>query len=182
MLTEIVKGREEEIAARWIERVGETYPQETGRFLTGEPDPFANPVGRMLRDAARPLVEALTADRSDIELCAGLVDLMRLRSVQDMTAAQAVGIVPLLRDAVMDVVGDRVERAGPPAAEELSRRIERLMLVSFDAFVLSRERLYEIRIAERERHAASLLRRAGKAAGGSRAGGVGSGLESSPVR
>jgi len=158
MLARILQGKEDAIAKRWVELASATYPRETTVFLKGERDPFANPVGKMLRDASRPLVRALSEDRYELESLEGLVELMRLRSVQDMTAAQAVGIVPLLRSAVIDVVGDRFDTAG--AVEELGKRIERLMLVSFDAFVISRERMYEIRMAERERHSASLLRRA----------------------
>jgi len=160
MLSGILKGSEDAIAERWIELVFETYPHETSGFLRRERDPFSNPVGRMLREAARPLVGALIEDRAEMELLEDLAELMRLRSVQDISAAQAVAIVPLLRSAVMDVAGSRIEAVGSPAMEELGTRIERLMLVSFDAFVMSRERLYEIRMAERERHTASLLRRA----------------------
>jgi len=162
MLAGILKGKEEAIAGRWIELVCRTYPQETTQFLEVERDPFSNPVGRMLREAAGPLVRALLDDGPDGDFPDGLAELMRLRSVQDMTAAQAVGIVTMLRKAVMDVAGDSIQSGGTPAMEELGRRIEELMLVAFDAFVLSRERLYEIRIAERERHTASLLRRAEK--------------------
>jgi len=167
MLAEILEGKEDAIAKRWVELASATYPRETTLFLKGERDPFANPVGKMLRDASRPLVLALSEDRADLEFLEGLVELIRLRSVQDMTAAQAVGIVPLLRSAVTEVVGDRIDAAGDGAVEELGKRIERLMLVSFDAFVISRERLYEIRMAERERHSASFLRRAERVIAGS---------------
>jgi hypothetical protein len=60
----------------------------------------------------------------------------------------------------MDVAGDRVRAADVSVIEDLGGRVERLMMLCFDVFVMSRERLYEIRIAERERHTASLLRRA----------------------
>jgi len=167
MLARILQGKEDAIAKRWVELASATYPRETTVFLKGERDPFANPVGQMLRDASLPLVQALSEDWADSEPLEGLAELIRLRSVQDMTAAEAVGIVPLLRGAVTEVVGDRLDAAGAGAVEELGKRIERLMLVSFDAFVISRERLYEIRMAERERHSASLLRRAERIIAGS---------------
>ena len=173
MLAKILQGKEDAIAKRWVELASATYPRETTVFLKGERDPFANPVGKMLRDASRPLVQALSEDRADLELLESLVELIRLRSVQDMTAAQAVGIVPLLRTAVTEVVGERLDAVG--AVEELGKRIERLMLASFDAFVISRERLYEIRMAERERHTASLLRRAERVLAGSETPEIGGG-------
>ena len=160
MLRGILEGKETTIAERWIELVCATYPRETAVFLEGDRDAFSNPVGRMLREMAQPLVRALVEDRADPETIENLAELMRLRSVQDMGPAEAVGVAPLLRRAVMDVAGDRVKAAGTAAVEELGIRVERMMMLSFDAFVMSRERLYEIRIAERERHTASLLRRA----------------------
>lgn len=175
MLAEILQGREEAVAERWIKLVFERYPRETAQFLEVERDPFSNPVRRMLQDAAGPLVQALVGESAGSALAEGLAELMRLRGVQDMSAAEAVAIVPLLRDAVMEVAGAEVHAGGAGAVEELGRGIERLMLVSFDAFVLSRERLYEARLAERERHNASLLRRAQKVLAGSELRRVGDG-------
>jgi len=181
VLREILHGKEEAIARRWITLVAERYPRETTAFLEGERDPFANPVGRMLRDAAGPLVRALVDDPREGELPEGLAELLRLRSVQDISAAEAVGIVPLLRTAVMEVAGAGIEAGGPGVLEELGRRIERLMLASFEAFVMARERLYEVRMAERERHSASLLRRAEKVLAGMEAREAVSGRDEHPA-
>ena len=160
MLDRVLEGRQEEIAERWVELVFASYPQETSRFLEREKDPFANPVGRLVREAAGPLVAALGADRPGPEAMRHLDALMRLRSVQDVTAGDAVGVVGLLRRAVLDVLGDEGGELGAAGMLELSERVERLLLAAFEVFTACREQLYEVRARELARRQASLLRRA----------------------
>lgn len=160
MLNRVLEGRQDEIAGRWVELVFASYPQETSRFLEREKDPFANPVGRLVREAAGPLVAALGSDRPGPEAMRHLDALMRLRSVQDVTAGDAVGVVGLLRRAVFDVLGDEAEELGAADVLELSERVERLLLLAFEVFTACREQLYEVRARELARRQASLLRRA----------------------
>ncbi len=160
MLDRVLEGRQEEIAERWVELVFASYPQETSRFLEREKDPFANPVGRLVREAAGPLVAALGADRPGPEAMRHLDALMRLRSVQDVTAGDAVGVVGLLRRAVLDVLGDEGGELGAAGMLELSERVERMLLAAFEVFTACREQLHEVRARELARRQASLLRRA----------------------
>ena len=157
MLERVLEEYGETIAARWVELVFGTYPEESRRFLSAEGDAFANPVGRTVRDASGALVGALAAGRVDERARAAIGELMRIRSVQDLTVAEAVGAVPLLRRAVLDVVRDGLD---PAAERELAARVEGLTLAACEAFVFSRERLWEARMAERDRHRASLIARA----------------------
>jgi len=162
MLEDLLHENREAIALKWVELVIRAYPGETGAFLSRESDPFANPVGAMIRNAAPFLVAALAEGEVGGGASQGLRELMRIRSVQDLTPSEAVAIVPLLRRAVLEVVGGEIEAAGPAAMAELAERCENLLLVAFEAFTESRERLYEARLHERDRHRASLLARAGR--------------------
>lgn len=157
MLAGILTGREDAIAERWTELVFGTYPRETTRLLGGEHDPFANPVGQMCRDAAKPLIRALSEDRINQECLDSLGTLMRLRSVQDLTASQAVSIIPLLRTAVLEEGGKSLDYG---ALFDLVGRVERLTMIAFDVFVGCREKIFEVRALEAGRLQASLLRRA----------------------
>ncbi len=156
MLETLVRQESEAIAGRWVELVLATEPAETREFLRREGDPFANPVGHTVREAAVPLVEAVAADDPERAM-EPLRDLMRIRSLRDLTASEAVAVVVLLRRAFTEAVPEPLD---PAAEAELGQRIERLLLAAFDAFTECRERLHEARNAERERHRASLLARA----------------------
>ncbi len=178
MLVGILTAKEDAIAERWIELVFGTYPQETTRLLAGERDPFSNPVGQMLREAARPLVRALSEDRADRECLNVLANLMRVRSVQDLTASRAVGIIPLLRTATLEESGEELNRE---SLMDLMGRVERLTMAAFEVFVSCREQLYEVRAHEAARLQASLLKRAEQIlAGHGHDGTIVAGLEENP--
>lgn len=157
MLTRILREKEDLIAGSWADMVISTYPEETAGFLNREKDPFANPMGQLIREAAPVLVRALDSGKPDREAVEVLDRLMRLRSVQDWSAGQAVGIVHLLRRAVLKEAGGSLDRE---LLLELVERVEQLSLRAFDIFTACREQLYEVRLHERDRHHASLLKRA----------------------
>lgn len=157
MLVEILTANEKAIAKRWTELVFGTYPQETTRLLAGQRDPFANPVGQMLRESVGPLMRALIEDQPDQECLSVLGNLMRVRSVQDLSASRAVGIIPLFRTAILEESGEELDRA---SLIDLVERVERLTMAAFDVFVKCREQLYEVRSHESARLQASLLKRA----------------------
>jgi len=159
MLNQVLKDREKKIERRWVELVFSTYPQETVRFLEREKDPFANPVGRLVREAAASLVNALGEEQPGPEVLRHLDALIRLRSVQDVTAGNAVRVVALLRRAVLDVLGEKTEALGTAGVLELSERVERLLLAAFEIFTACREQLHKVRARELARRQASLLRR-----------------------
>ncbi len=160
MLDRLIEANGEAIARRWVERAFETYPAETAAFLGREEDPFANPAGAMVREAAPALVGALASGEVGPEVRQRLGELMHLRSVQDLTAPEAVAIVLALRRAVADVAGEELDALGTDGVAELADRTDRLLLAAFEAFVESRERLHEARLRERDRHRASLIARA----------------------
>lgn len=80
-------------------------------------------------------------DRSRLE--SALDEILRVRAVQDLPPSQAVGFVFLLRD-ILDEKGE--ER---PA--RMHKRIDRLLLLAFDHYVLCREDLARVRQGEVER-------------------------------
>lgn len=157
MLDRILSENEEAIAKTWVGMVASTYAGETASFLIRERDPFANPMGDVIRKAAPLLVKALGTESPGPEAIDYLDRLLRLRSLQDWTAGEAVGIVHRLRTAVLKQVGDRLDR---DALIELAERVDALSLKAFEVFTSCREQLYEVRLHERDRHHASLLRRA----------------------
>ena len=160
MLDRIVQDRRKEIAQRWVELVFASYPDETSRFLRKERDPFSNPVGRLVRESAEPLVNALACGQPDQKAMESLDWLMRLRSVQDLTAAEAVSVIPLLRRATLDVAADALGGSGQEGVLELVERVERLTLAAFGVFTACREQLYEVRARELARRQSTLIKRA----------------------
>jgi hypothetical protein len=138
---------------RWFARVAETYPGETGRFLSGEPDRFRNPAGHLLRENLAVLLREILGGMDPASTKPALAAVVRLRAVQELTATQAVGFIFTLR-TIMDETMPGLDR------ELISRRIDQLALMAFEEYVGCRERISEIRINEGRRAMAVSLSRA----------------------
>ena len=69
-------------------------------------------------------------------------ELVRFRAVQEISAAEAVSHVFVLKDLVRERFG------GTPAYEGLERRLDFLTLHTFNAYAESRESLFQMRVRE----------------------------------
>ena len=128
------------IAGEWLERVLETYPENSSRHLRLETDPFQNPVGQTLKEGLSVLVEEILGGMTLARITPALDGIVRMRAVQDFTAGQAVSFVFLLREVVRKHLGDH-----QAILELAERRIDDLALQAFDLFMACREKMYEIK-------------------------------------
>jgi hypothetical protein len=126
----------------WLASTLGTYPEQAGRFLRDEQDPFRNPVGHTLRVALASLAAELFGEFDRGRVARALEAVVRIRAVQEFTPSEAVGFVPLARSA------SRVLGRGPELAPEclgvLDRRIDELVLMAFDLFEKCREEIRAI--------------------------------------
>ena len=151
-LVEAVAARREAIVQEWLARTLQSYPEHTARFLGREKDRFRNPVGHTLKEALPALFDALLGGMGAAKVAPLLDGIVRIRAVQDFTAAQAVAFVFLLKRVVRGELGNEVQ--GGLAGEELEAleaRIDEMALLAFDLFMTCRERIYQIRADEAKR-------------------------------
>jgi len=88
--------------------------------------------------------------------------LVRIRAVQSVSAAEAVGFAFQLKRAVRLELGDLL--LGPELSREavaLEERIDGLAGLAFEVYVSCREQIAEIRVGEMRRRLASLIERMG---------------------
>jgi RsbRD-like negative regulator of sigma factor len=152
LLGEALAARKGAIIRAWLAHTLLTYPEHTTRFLAHEPDPFRNPVGHTLKGALSALFDALLGDMTAETIMPLLDEIVRIRAVQDFTAAQAVAFVFLLKKVLREEIKDII--AGSPGAnnlEFLEDRIDEMALLAFDLFMRCRERIYEVRVNETRR-------------------------------
>lgn len=155
MLGELLQERKDIIVRRWLEEALATYPPDGAAAFAREKDPFSNPVGHHLREATEGIVSALIAGEDADAASGHLVDIIRIRAVQQFTASQAVGFVFWLkrsiRQALEEVAGDPAVAA---ALLQLDARIDEIGLRAFDRYSQCREQLLELRINEVKRSVA----------------------------
>jgi len=135
---------EEELLEKWFARTIESYSGETLRFLTSEKDQFRNPVGFTLRENLAVLLQEILATMDAARVNSALQAIIRLRAVQNLTVAQGVGFVFLLRPLV-DESATGLESA------LINTRIDHLALIAFEEYMRCREQLSEIRLNESRR-------------------------------
>ena len=135
---------EEDLLEQWFARTIESYAGETLQFLTSEKDQFRNPVGFTLRENLAVLVQEILGEMDSSRINSALQAIIRMRAVQNLTAAQGVGFVFLLRPLVGELA------LGLETAL-INTRIDQLALIAFEEYMRCREQLSEIRLNESRR-------------------------------
>jgi hypothetical protein len=147
------------ILKRWLDKTLETYAPDASAFFDGQKDQFANPVGKALRTGTRVMLDCLLGEMDAEKICAGLEEIVKIRSIQDFTPAQAVSFIFSLRQIIREELGQELDSSRLTELAEFETRIDQLALFAFDIYVKCRERLYEIRVDEVKRSVSGLMRR-----------------------
>ena len=136
----------------WLTRTLQSYPEQTQDFIRREKDRFRNPAGQILKEGLTILVDELLGEMDADRTRNALLEIVRLRAVQDFTPSQAVGFVFLLKDALNETVQKNASLR--PHSEEVGsviEKIDQLSLLAFDLYAECREKMSQIRIDEARR-------------------------------
>jgi len=125
------------IYEEWIDRVFGTEFKRRALFGQSE-DPFSHTV----RSDLRKIVDLLFSEAPADGTLAVPEDLIRLRAVQEISAAEAVSHVFVLKDIVRERLGR------DPGYERLSQRLDMVALHTFNAYAACRDALFRLRIRE----------------------------------
>lgn len=135
------------ILEQWIAQTIQSYPSAAVAFLSGESDPFRNPVGHTVRQCLTVLFDQLYGEMDPGCIAPALDAIIRLRAVQELTPSQAVGFVFLLKPILRELAPEH-----DPVW--FGERIDQLALMAFDKYMQCREQLAEIRLSESRRRLA----------------------------
>ncbi len=153
-LAELLTQKKTAILKKWFDRVVETYPSDTSKFIKSKKDPFANPVGHTTHQSLKGLLDRLTNELDedlDPRLAASILDpMMRIRSVQSFTASRAVSIIFDLKEIVRKMLAKEIENESHVANDLLifESKVDKAALIAFDCFVACREKIYELKANE----------------------------------
>jgi hypothetical protein len=148
-LTDFLVRKRAAILERWLQRVFESYPAEMARFLKQVKDPFANPVGATLSGELATLFDGITVGAEPAAIRTSLEALVKLRTVQDFTASQAIGFLLEVKGVVREELGEGA-LASLPTGEwgNFEAAADGLALAAFDIYASNREKIIEIRLNE----------------------------------
>jgi len=157
---ELLREKQDAIVGSWLARELAAYGEEASKAFSREKDPFANPVGHNLRVTTREIFEALLEETGDDEIREKLLEIVRIRAVQQFTPSQAVGFVFSLKEVARTELGKALKDPGHlDEMVRFERQIDRVALVAFDIFVECREQMSELRINEVKRSVSWVMKK-----------------------
>jgi hypothetical protein len=161
MFSELLFKNKSEIVDNWIKLIFDTYASETTKFLNLEKDQFNNPVGFAATETANQLFDALTLikDLNPGTVKPLLIDLIKIRAVQDFTPSQAVGFVLLIKDVVRKKINEEIKQH--KIYDDLlnfESKVDKAALIAFDLYSECREKVYKIHLNEVKTNSLSVFR------------------------
>jgi len=147
------------ILKRWREAILQSYPTDSTKFLQGEKDQFANPVGHTINHETMTLLEGILAGTEPAAegMHLALDNLVKIRAVQDFSPAEALAFIFSLKQIFRDELS--ATESGTMMIATLDERIDRLALAAFDRYMENRERIYEIKVRMIQNRTIKLLER-----------------------
>jgi hypothetical protein len=148
-LEDILLPQKSLILKKWFEFIIDTYPDDTAKFLKREKDPFANPVGQNTLKALEALFDRILEKITQEELISFLDPLIRIRAIQDFSAAKAVSFIFAIKTVIRENFADEIKKNA--LFDDLlafESKVDRLALLSFDIYMKCREKIYELKANE----------------------------------
>ncbi len=160
-LKKLLREEKTTISEMWLDKLFNTYSPDAVKLFAGNKNQFTNPVGHRLSEGIKGAFEAIVEDDNEA-LTENLDKIIRVRSVQDMSASQSLAFVFFLKDVVRRALKNHLK--GPGMMAELTgldARVDAAALQAFDVYVQCRDRVFEVRVSELKRNVAQILKMSG---------------------
>ena len=145
----LVTQRKAAILQRWLNLIIDSYPTDSREFFRKQKDRFNNPVGYSMVQATGEIFQALLAKNSAYNKLLSLDEFIKIRAVQELNPAQAVGFILFLKQAIREVLDGEFSKGVPISGLlEFEAEIDKLLLGAFDSYIRAREQIFQIRIRE----------------------------------
>jgi hypothetical protein len=156
--TDLLRQEKKKVLAKWFKAISEGYPSDTCKFLEGQKDPFANPVGHALRHGTEGILEELLKEKCSEEINKHVDEIVRMFAVQDFSPTGALFFLYHLKD----IAREFYQKTDLPFAEllEFETRIDQVVLLGFDNYMKCREQVWELKATTIQRRTHNLLERA----------------------
>ncbi len=146
-LDEAFRNYEDKIVSRWVDYTLSSY--KASKFFKKEHDKFANPVGGNTYEALSKLFKLLAKNADPKEFVAPLDQIMRIRSIQEFAASEAVGPIHAVKHITREILEKDKERRHLIAdLYDFEFAVDLAVLAAFDLYMQCREQLYKVRIKE----------------------------------
>jgi hypothetical protein len=150
-LKELLSPRKAALLQEWFDRIVSVYPGETQKFLKSQTDPFANPIGHTIRDGIARLYEEILTGGNLLKGKPVLVEILKIRVVQNSSSAEAVAFLSILKDILESAIEEEFRTAYARELRNVEARIDLLTGWGLEVYGECRERISRIRAGEQNR-------------------------------
>jgi hypothetical protein len=158
---DILKENKQKIIDQWFDRIVNTYPKDTSRFIHREQDPFSNPVGNVTRNNIEKLFLQFLHEKTDPQFLMDHLDpILRIRAIQNFSASDAVGFILDLKPIVRNVTRGQKFSLELNDYVAFEMRVDQLVLYAFDVFMSCKEKIYDLKANEVRNQSFEALERA----------------------
>jgi hypothetical protein len=143
----LINKKRSDILDKWFKSIIGGYPLEAAQKFASIKDRFQNPIGASVSEGIIEIFDGLIGQWDENSLIKGLDRIIRLRSVQNFSASEAVSFIFVLKNIIADTID--TGKTGDPLKEELdgfNRKIDQLALLGFDVYSGCREKIFELKI------------------------------------
>jgi hypothetical protein len=156
-----LKQNKQKIIDQWFDRIVNTYPKDTSRFIQREQDPFSNPVGNVTRNNIDELFNQLLHEKTDPQFLMNHIDpILRIRAIQNFSASDAVCFIPDLKPIVRKLMREQKFPLELDDYVAFEMRVDQLVLYAFDVFMSCKEKIYDLKANEVRNQSFEALERA----------------------
>ena len=157
---DLLEERKDTIVRRWVDAVLSIYPSDAAALFRAQQDPFANPLGRGVREGTCGIFQTILDGMDPDDLHAHLDEIIRIRAVQELTPTEALSFVFSLRSIVRQVIPEaETDPRFREGLSELDEKIDEVALAAFGIYSALREEVSQLRINEAKRQVAWVLER-----------------------
>jgi RsbRD-like negative regulator of sigma factor len=154
-----LEDKQQKLVEEWVDAVIGSYPKDSAQFFKNTKDPFANPVGNTVKRSIGLLCNQVIRKKMDMEAVAeGMDPIIRLRAVQEFTAADALSFIfkikQLVRNELEELPADKQIKA---YERDIEGNVDQLILVAFDIYTDCRKKIYLMRINQAKESVKKLL-------------------------
>lgn len=149
---ERLEAKKEQIVQRWLDEALSLYVQDASTVFAKQKNQFANPVGHSLREGTLAIFEALLEGQDAEKIGQLLVEIIKIRAVQQFDASAALDFIFRLKEIVrQEAEVDLSDAQVSTGYLSFERRVDEVGLAAFDVYVGCREQVFELRSNEMKR-------------------------------
>ncbi len=161
-LEHLLRKKKTAIIKQWFHMVIDTYPTDTSNFIKKQKDPFSNPVGSTTYQGLEALLNGLIGGIEQESVRSFLDPIIRIRAVQSFTPSNACGFIFYLKKVIRsELKKDLQDMELVKELMDMEMKIDQMGMIGFDIYVECREKLYELKAAQKTNQSFSALKRAG---------------------